>query len=268
MNVHDFETGGAPETEPTLDPAAVLVRTLVLPTTAPRQALAAARLRLDELSPAPASEVLVEVTPLGVAEAGSTRWAIGIVHRAQVVRACAELGRDSLTVTKTVEGQEVVFRFRDPAARLQIPEQWSSWAGPAAAGLGALALLLLSMNLRVDREMDALQIGDGGAQQIADRAWRLAADRDVAVRSWMNAERGDAARLTLCGLDLIARETTGRKTLMSLDGSPGAASFALAGGLPESLAKIPGATVSADAASADRRLVRVEAQACPKAATP
>lgn len=268
MNFQDPETGGGPETEPALDPAAVLVRTLILPTTAPRQALAAARLRLDQLSPAPASEVLVEVTPLGGVEAGATRWAVGIVHRAQVVRACAELGRDSLLLTKMVEGQEVVFRFRDPAARLQIPPTLASWAGPAAAGLGALALLLLSMNLRVDREMAALQIGDGGAQQIADRAWRLAADRDVAVRSWMNAERGDAARLTLCGLDLIARETVGHKTLMSLDGSPGAASFALDGGLPESLAKIPGVTVSADAASADRRLVRVEAQACPKTASP
>lgn len=268
MNFQDPDAGGAPEAEPALDPAAVLVRTLTLPTATQRQAIAAARLRLDELSPAPASEVLVEVTPMGVGGGGAVRWAVGIVHRTQVVRACAELGRDSLVVTKTIEGQEVVFRFRNPAARLQIPPNLATWAGPAAAGLGALALLLLSMNLRIDREMSALQIGDGGAQQIADRAWRLAADRDVAVRSWMNAERGSAARLTLCGLDLIARETVGRKTLMSLDGSPGAASFVLADDLPESLAKIPGVTVSAEAATAERRLVRVEASACTKAAMP
>jgi hypothetical protein len=248
---------------PQLAPDSVLVRTLYLPTSSPRQAMSAVKLRLDQLSPAPAGEILFDVARLDDGPAMSAHWAVGIARRGEVVQVCDERGEAVLVVRKAVEGREVEFRFRDPSASWRLPDRWAAWLGPATAGLVALTACLGATVVRTDREMALLQLGDGGAQILADRSWRLAADRDVAVRSWINARRGGPDRLVLCGARLLTVDGSGpRRTIVALDGSPDAATFTMTADVPEQIAKAPGVTVSADG---PRRLVRVTSQACAEA---
>jgi len=252
-------------TEPPLN---VLVRTLTLPTSVQRQAMAAAKLRLDQLSPSPPEEVLVDVALLGEGGSGQTRWAIGIARRAEVVRLCEAAARESLMVARTVEGREVAFRFRGAFRGYQLPERLKSGAAPAAALLCGLAALLAALSVRADREMRSEGLGDGAAAQIADQSWRVAADRDIAIRSWINANRQPAAPLALCGLSLVDRAMPGPKPVVSLDASPGALTLVLAGRSPPSLAQTPGVTVSTDGGAAERQMIRVAQEACPERVEP
>jgi len=253
-----------PDVQPELT---VLVRTLTLPPITPRQALAAARLRLDQLSPSPPDEVLIDVASLGDGPAGQTRWAVGIARKADVVRLCAASGRDTICVSRTIESRDVDFRFRGARARIQLPENLRRWAAPSAAVFCTLAALLAALSLRVERQMRSEGLGDGAAEQIVDRQWRIASDRDVAVRSWINVSRDPAARVALCGLARLNRDAPGPKRVVSLDASPGALTLVLAGRTAASPAQGSGVTVSADSGSPGRLMVRLTSETCAEPAT-
>lgn len=265
LSEDNFEPSVEPSPALGLEPASVLVRTLVLPTTSLKRAAQAVRLQLDRLSPAPESEILYDLAMVGEgADGGGATWAVAFARRTAVARACAALERPSVAVEKTVAGREVTFRFRDPSGGFVGRPAWAPWAAPAAAIGFAVAVLLGAIDISIREELTSLR-ADGGAKATADRAWREASDRDVAVRSWLASSRDSADAMVLCAMGVVVEATAGRHALVSLDGGPGLATLTFAGPVGERLAARPGVSVTADTAAPNRKTARFASTACSEA---
>jgi hypothetical protein len=209
---------GAPSTPP---PDEVFVRAIDLPTLSLRQARAAVSHQLDILSPLPPAEVAASVVLIGPTETGLHRYAVGLAPRRMLAKAPAE-GR-TVTLIGRLDDQIIAFRFerpRDgsagPAARLEI----------ATIAGACLAIVLAGANLRVDREIDAVQAKVDAADALAQQrspevaaiarvagAWRAAAATrkaglvDCALVNLVKASGGPVkvAGLAMAGSQLTAR---------------------------------------------------------------
>jgi hypothetical protein len=188
-----LELTPAPTPVPALE---VMVRVLRLPTRAPRQARAIVRMQLDRLSPLPASETLFDLVPLRQ-DGGETVYALGIVRRATLGDP-AFTSQRTVTATRPVEGEEVVFRFRNAGAVDDREARWLKHAPRLALVCLGLAAVALAGQLRADqwRERRLPEIAAG--KRLAAQQTRLAEQQASARADWAALERADAATRYLC----------------------------------------------------------------------
>ncbi len=200
----------------------VFVRAIDLPTLSLRQARAAVAHQLDILSPLPPAEVAASVVLLGPTEAGLHRYAVGLAPRRLLAEAPAE-GR-TVTLIGRLDDQIIAFRFERPREVAQAgPAAWLEIATLAGA---CLAVVLAGANLRVDREIDAVQTKVDAANALVQQrshevatiarvagAWRAAAATrkaglvDCALANLVKASGGPVkvAGLAMAGGELTAR---------------------------------------------------------------
>jgi hypothetical protein len=188
--------GGLPRDE-------VFVRAIDLPTLSLRQARAAVANQLDILSPLSPAEVVADVVLIGPTETGLHRYAVGLAPRRLLAEAPAE-GR-TVSLIGRLEDQVIVFRFERPGA-----------AGGAAAWLEiatiagvCLAVVLAGANLRVDREIDAVQASiDAADATVQQRSHEVAAVARVAS-AWRAAAATRRAGVVDCALTALVKASGG-----------------------------------------------------------
>lgn len=174
----------------------VMTRVLRLPTRAPRQARAIVRLQLDRLSPLPAAETLFDLVPLRQ-DVGETVFALGILRRAALSDP-AFASQRTVSVTRSVEGEEVVFRFRNAGAVDDREARWLKHAPRAALiGLG-IAAVALAGQLRAEQWRERRLPEIAAEKRLVTRQARLAAQQVEARAEWTALERTDAATRLLC----------------------------------------------------------------------
>lgn len=188
-----LELTPAPTPVPALE---VMVRVLRLPTRAPRQARAIVRMQLDRLSPLPASETLFDLVPLRQ-EASETVYALGILRRATLSDA-AFSGQRNVAVPRSVEGETVVFRFRNAGAVDDREARWLRQAPRAALICLGLAAVALAGNLRAEQWRERRMPEIAAEKRLIAQQARLAGQQAAARTEWISLERTDAATRYLC----------------------------------------------------------------------
>lgn len=197
MPFDDLTPELTPLRPPTPDPALeVMTRVLRLPTRAPRQARAIVRMQLDRLSPLPAADTLFDLVPLRQ-DAGETVYALGIVRRAALADAAFSSQR-TMAVTRPVEGQDVLFRFRNAGAVDDREARWLKHAPRTALICLGLAAVTLAGNLRAEQWRERRLPEIAAEKRLAAQQARLAEQRASARTEWISLERADAATRYLC----------------------------------------------------------------------
>ena len=191
-------------TRPPMPAAAleVMTRVLRLPTRAPRQARAIVRMQLDRLSPLPAADTLFDLVALRQ-DAGETVYALGILRRAALADAAFSSQR-TVAVTRSVEGQDVVFRFRNAGAVDDREARWLKHAPRTALVCLGVAAVALAGNLRAEQWRER-RLPEIAAQRRLDaQQARLAGQQASARADWIALDRTDAATRYLCVAGRIA----------------------------------------------------------------
>ncbi|HWF77291.1 MAG TPA: hypothetical protein VN694_08955 [Caulobacteraceae bacterium] len=182
----------------------VFVRAVDLPTLSLRQARAAVAQQLDILSPLPPAEVAAAVVLIGPTEAGLHRYAVGLAPLRLLAEAPAE-GR-SVTLIGRLDGEIVAFRFDRPRTGIGGAGDWIEIATIAGA---CLAILLAGANLRVDREIDAVQARlDATDALVQQRSHEVAQVARVAG-AWRAAAATRKAGLVDCALTSLVKANAG-----------------------------------------------------------
>jgi hypothetical protein len=236
----------------------VFVRAIDLPTLSLRQARAAVAHQLDILSPLPPAEVAASVVLIGPTETGLHRYAVGLAPRRLLDEAPAE----ARTVTRIgrLDDQVIAFRFERPGP----PAGPAAWLEIATIAGASLAILLAGANLRVDREIDAVQAKVDAADALVQQrshevagvarvasAWRAAAATrkaglvDCAMAGLAKASGGP---VKLAGLAMAGSQLTAR--LAEPPGDGAVAAMKALGLTPAAASPIQGASAPASAAAA------------------
>lgn len=197
MPLDDLALDLTPTPSPTPAPALeVMTRVLRLPTRAPRQARAIVRMQLDRLSPLPAADTLFDLVALRQ-EAGETVYALGIVRRAALAGDAFSAQR-TVTVTRSVEDQTVVFRFRNAGAVDDREARWLRHAPRTALISLGLAAVALAGNLRTEQWRERRMPEIAAEKRLIAQQARLAEQQASARTEWTALERTDAATRYLC----------------------------------------------------------------------
>jgi hypothetical protein len=202
----------------------VFVRAIDLPTLSLRQARAAVAQQLDILSPLPPAQVAASVVLIGPTEMGLHRYAVGLAPRTLLAEAPAD-GR-SVTLIGRLDGEIVAFRFERLRAGAEVGR--GGWIEIATIAGACLAILLAGANLRVDREIDAVQAKLDAADTLVQQrshevaqvarvagAWRAAAATrkaglvDCALANLVKANGGP---VRVAGLAMVGGQLTARLT--------------------------------------------------------
>jgi hypothetical protein len=182
----------------------VFVRAIDLPTLSLRQARAAVAHQLDILSPLPPAEVAASVVLIGPTEGGLHRYAVGLAPRRRLAEAPAEAR--TVTLVGRLDGEVIAFRFERPGAASGTPAAWLEIATVAGA---CLAIVLAGANLRVDREIDAVQARvDATDAVVQQRSHEVAAIARVAG-AWRAAAATRRAGLVDCALSALVKASGG-----------------------------------------------------------
>lgn len=179
----------------------VMTRVLRLPTRAPRQARAIVRMQLDRLSPLPAADTLFDLVALRQ-DAGETVYALGILRRAALADNAFSAQR-TVAVTRSVEGETVVFRFRNAGAVDDREARWLKHAPRAALICLGLAAVALAGNLRAEQRRERRMPEIAAEKRLIAQQARLAEQQASARTEWISLERTDAATRYLCVADRI-----------------------------------------------------------------
>ena len=174
----------------------VMTRILRLPTRAPRQARAIVRMQLDRLSPLPAADTLFDLVAMRQ-EAGETVYALGILRRAALADNAFSAQR-TVAVTRSVEGETVVFRFRNAGAVDDREARWLKHAPRAALICLGLAAVALAGNLRAEQWRERRMPEIAAERRLIAQQARLVEKQASARAEWTALERTDAATRYLC----------------------------------------------------------------------
>ncbi|HYC98454.1 hypothetical protein [Brevundimonas sp.] len=215
----------APPSRPELE---VMTRVLRLPTRSVRQARAIVRLQLDRLSPLPAADTVFDLAPLR-SDAGETVYALGVLRRSALADPALSDQR-TVVVTKTVEGQAVAFRFRNPGVIDDREARWLKHAPKLALVCLGLAAVALAGQLRAEQWRDRRLPEIAAAQRLETRQVRLSGQRAAARAEWASLERTDAATRYLCAAGRIAAVRPGGVAVTGVIADPRRVTLALAPG--------------------------------------
>lgn len=174
----------------------VMTRVLRLPTRAPRQARAIVRMQLDRLSPLPAADTVFDLVALRQ-DAGETVYALGILRRAALADGAFSAQR-TVAVTRSIEGEDVVFRFRNAGAVDDREARWLKQAPRVALVCLGFAAVALAGNLRAGQWREQRLPEIAIEQRLAVQQARLAEQQASARTEWLSLERTDAATRYLC----------------------------------------------------------------------
>lgn len=222
----------------------VMTRVLRLPTNSVRQARAIVRMQLDRLSPLPVQSVVFDLVRLQ-RTGGETTFALGVLRRSALLDP-AFSNRRVVTLARSVDGSDVVFRFRNASAVDDRERRWLSHAPKAAALALGLAAVLLAGQIRADRWRELSLPAIAAEQRIAARVARDARDQSAALQDWRSLDRSDAATRLLCVASRIAADDRAPVVLASANSeatqvtltpvdAAGGARLAAADGKPESI---------------------------------
>lgn len=200
----------APTPVPALE---VMTRVLRLPTCAPRQARAIVRLQLDRLSPLPAADTLFDLVPLRQ-DGAETVYALGILRRAALADP-AFASQRTVTAARSVEGQDVVFRFRNAGAVDDREARWLKHAPRVALVCLGLAAVALAGQLRADQWRERRLPEIAAEKRLAAQQARLAEQQASARADWVSLERADAATRYLCVAGLVGTALPGGLAITS-----------------------------------------------------
>ena len=202
------------------------MRGIDLPTLSLRQARAAVAHQLDILSPLPPSDVAASVVLIGPTEAGLNRYAVGLAPKKRLAEAPG--GERTVTLIGRLDGQLIAFRFERPGAG----SGSIAWVEVATIAGACLAIVLAGANLRVDREIDAVQGRLDAADALVQQRSHEAAAVSRVAGAWRAAAATRKAGLVDCALVGLAKASGGPVKLAGL---------AMAGGqLTARLAEPPG----------------------------
>jgi hypothetical protein len=173
-----------------------MARLLHLPTASPGQARSIVKLQLDRLSPLPASETVFDLVKLK-SEPAETLWALGVARRSDLAAARFR-DRRTITAAKTVDGVEVLFRFRNADAVDDREQRWLGQAPRLVVLALTLTALALAANLRAG-EWRERRLEEIAAEARADtRDARARTEQAAARQAWAGLERADASTRWLC----------------------------------------------------------------------
>jgi len=189
----DLTPAHAPPPAPALD---VMTRVLRLPTRAPRQARAIVRLQLDRLSPLPAADTLFDLVALRQ-DGGETVYALGILRRA-ALHDPAFSSQRTVTLARSVEGEDVVFRFRNAGAVDDREARWLKQAPRTALICLGIAAVALAGQLRAEQWRERRLPEIATEKRLIAQQARLDEQQSSARTEWMALERTDAATRYLC----------------------------------------------------------------------
>ena len=184
-------------------PDEVFVRAIDLPTLSLRQARAAVAQQLDILSPLPPAQVVAAVVLIGPTEAGLHRYAVGLAPRRRLAEAPAE-GR-TVTLIGRLDGEIIAFRFERPREGGAA----GGWIEIATIAGACLAILLAGANLRVDREIDAVQAKADVADALVRQRSHDAAQIARVAGAWRAAAATRKAGLVDCALANLVKASGG-----------------------------------------------------------
>lgn len=233
------------------DDAPVFVRALDLPTASLRAAREAVALQLDILSPMPADRTVASVQPVGPAEHGKTRYAVGLapLDRFAALEAAGARGPASLYLSGELDGETLTFRFDNPYRRQALAAGRSQIAAMAALGGLCAVLVLGALTLRLDAETGRAEDRLEATQQLVRLAGQQKRLQGDARRLWEGVAAPRNARLVSCAFNALASAAGGPVALSDLTAADGAVSFVTsqpAGpGLAQGLARL-GARQAAD----------------------
>ncbi|HEY1427598.1 MAG TPA: hypothetical protein VGF50_13075 [Caulobacteraceae bacterium] len=199
---------GAPVGASTQDE--VFVRALDLPTLSLRQARAAVAQQLDILSPLPPAEVVASVVLVGPTDRGLNRYAVGLAPRRRIADAPGDDG--AVTLIGRLDGQVIAFRFPRPREGAGA----GSWVEIGTLAAACLAILLAGANLRIDREIDAVQARIDAADALVQQRSHEAAAIARVAGAWRAAAATRKAGLVNCALAGAARASGGPVTISGL----------------------------------------------------
>lgn len=223
----------------------VMTRVLRLPTRSPQQARSIVRMQLDRLSPLPASDTIFDLVALRQ-EAAETVYALGILRRSTLADP-AFASQRTVAVSRSIEDQDVVFRFRNAGAVDDREARWLRHAPKIAIVCLGLAAVALAGNLRAEQWRERRLPEIAAAKRLAAQEARQAGQQASARADWISLERADAATRFLCvggrigtalpaGVAVTSATADQQQvTLMMTPGANGAALAAAGGNLPPSI---------------------------------
>lgn len=188
----------------------VFVRAIDLPTLSLRQARAAVAQQLDILSPLPPAETLASVVLVGPTEGGLNRYAVGLAPRRRIDEAPGDGA--AVTLIGRLDGQVIAFRFQRPREGAGA----RSWLEIATLAAACLAILLAGANLRVDRELDAVQAKVDAADALVQQKSHEAAAIGRVAGAWRAAAATRKASLIDCALAGAAKASGGPVAISGL----------------------------------------------------
>lgn len=174
----------------------VMTRTLRLPTASPRQARSIVKLQLDRLSPLPPSEVVFDLVSLK-RDGAETIYALGLL-RQSALKQSAFAARRVVQVPHLVDGQNVVFRFRNPGVVTDHETRWLAQAPRFALVALGLASVILASSIRIEEWRDRRLPEIAAEQRLNTRQALAARQSQEAWVEWSSMERSDAATRFLC----------------------------------------------------------------------
>lgn len=204
----------------------VMTRVLRLPTRSMRQARAIVRLQLDRLSPLPPNTVLFDLVQLSPVGAEAV-YALGILRKS-ALQEQALANQRRVALARTVEGREVVFRFRNPAAVDDREARWLAHAPKAALLALAAAAVALAGQIRADQWREHQLPLIAADQRLAASAAREARDRMAALTEWRALDRSDATTRLLCVTSLVAGRDPRSLAITGARGDAGALHLTIA----------------------------------------
>lgn len=189
----ELNTTPRPAPAPELE---VMTRVLRLPTRSPRQARSIVRMQLDRLSPLPASDTTFDLVALRQ-DVGETVYALGILRRS-VLADAAFASQRTVAVTRSIEDQDVVFRFRNAGAVDDREARWLRHAPKVAILCLGLTAVALAGDLRAEQWRERRLPEIAAAKRLAAQEVRQAGEQASARTDWAALERADAATRFLC----------------------------------------------------------------------
>lgn len=180
----------------------VMTRTLRLPTASPRQARSIVKLQLDRLSPLPISEIVFDLVSLK-RDGAETVYALGLLRQA-ALKQSAFAARRVVQVPHLVDGQNVVFRFRNPGVVTDHETRWLAQAPRFALVALGLASVVLAFSIRIEEWRDRRLPEIAAEQRLNTRQALAARQSQQAWSEWSGLERSDAAVRFLCVASLLS----------------------------------------------------------------
>lgn len=187
--------------EPDLE---VMTRVLRLPTGSSRQARRIVGLQLDRLSPLPPTEVLYDLVSVR-RDGAETVYALGLLRRSALSDP-AFAARRTIQVSRSVDGVEASFRFRNAGAVTDRESRWLVHAPRIALACLGLAAVALAGHIRAEQWRERRLPEIAAEQRQAAREARQAQQQQEAWAEWNALERTDAATRLLCVTSRISSD--------------------------------------------------------------